>query len=105
MGISNKRHGRAVRAAIVSGLLSTAGLVMLGQPASAQSDPSDPSDTPTTTTTTFASTTTTSSSVGAGGLANAGGFANTGGNSELLLVGGLGLGAAAVAARRYAGRA
>lgn len=112
MGTSKKSGSRWLRAIVVSGLLSGAGMAVVAHPVHAQSDPSDPSDPA------GPSDPSDPSDPGSGlpgdadtpvatpdtDLVSSGEFAMTGGDSELLLLGALGLAGAAVTTRRYARR-
>ena len=108
MGISKDRFGRFVRAAVVSGLLGTAGLTFIAAPPvhaqsdpsdpPAPSDPSDPSDPGTTGGTTGGTTDgTTGGTLGV--QPSTGGLPETGGSAAPLALGGTAI-AIAMAGRR-----
>lgn len=110
MGISRDRFGRFVRAAVVSGLLGAAGLVVAAGPVHAQasdpsdpaaepSDPSDPGDGTTGGTTTGGTDFGTTGGVGSGGS-----LPTTGVETGLFLLAGAGATAGALAMRRVASR-
>ena len=116
MGISKDRFGRFLRAAVVSGALGAAGLVVAAGPVHAQasdpsdpsdpaepSDPSDPSDPSGTTGGTDGGTT----DVGAtttGGVGGSGTLPSTGMDSSVFLLAGAGAGAGVLALRKVANR-
>ena len=107
MGISKDRLGRLVRAAVVSGLLGTAGLTFIAQPVHAQSDPSDPapsdpsdpSDPGTGGTTGGTTDSSTTGGTTSGVQPSTGGLPNTGGTAAPLALGGSAI-AIAMAGRR-----
>lgn len=115
MGISKDRFGRFMRAAVVSGLLSAAGLVAVAGPVHAQDpsdpsdpagEPSDPSDPSGTTGGTDGGTTTGGTDLGTttGGVSGSGSLPTTGTSSTVLLLAGTGAGAGVLALRKVASR-
>ena len=114
MGISKDRFGRFLRAAVVSGALGTAGLVVAAGPVHAQAsdpsdpsdpaEPSDPSDPGGTTGGTDGGTTDVGATTTTGGVGGTGTLPSTGMDSSVFLLAGAGAGAGVLALRKVANR-